>query len=200
VKEGVVGSESEVIQAQDVFLTGGRVLLRSLVPGDLSAWYAWFNDGEVTGAMNKGIFPNTFEAQRDYLRHLMESNTDLQLAITPKDESRLVGVIGIHKIDWLHRRGDISIVVGDRQSWGKGYGTEAIELMVRHGFERMNFYKITAGMWSSNEGSRRSFEKAGFVLEGTLRENYFRGGGYQDEYRYGLLRRDWESRGREEAT
>ena len=195
-----MGSESEIIQAEDVFLTGGRVVLRSLMPGDLTAWYAWFNDGEVTGAMNKGIFPNTFEAQSDYLGHLMASNTDLQLAITSKEESRLVGVIGIHKIEWLHKRGDISLVIGDRQAWRKGYGTEAIELMVRHGFERMNLHKITAGMWSSNEGSRRSFEKAGFVLEGTLKENYFRDDGYQDEYRYGIFRRDWESRGREEPA
>lgn len=184
--------ESEIIQMEDVFLEGDRIALRILMPEDLSVWHAWFNDAEVTDAMNKGIFPNTRQAQEDYLRELAKSKTDLQLAITTKEGGELVGVIGIHKIDWLHRRGDISIIIGEKKAWGKNYGTEAIDLMVKHGFERMNLHKITAGMWSSNEGSRRSFEKVGFVLEGTLRENYFRGDSYHNEYRYGLLRSEWE--------
>jgi len=177
----------------DVFLESERIVLRTLSIDDVSSWYAWFNSGKVTENINKGIFPNTREKQADYLRALLKSQTDLQLAISLKEDGDLIGVIGIHKVDWLHRRGDISIVIGNEKAWGKGLATEAIGLMVRHGFEKLNLHKITAGMWATNEGSRRSFEKNGFVLEGTLKENYFLRSGYVDEYRLGILQKDWES-------
>jgi len=182
-----------LVESGDVFLEGERIVLRALSTDDISSWYAWFNSGKVTENINKGVFPNSRESQADYLRALSKSQTDLQLAITLKEGSELIGVIGIHKIDWLHRRGDISIVIGNEKAWGRGLATEAIEMMVRHGFEKLNLHKITAGMWATNEGSRRSFEKNGFVLEGTLKENYFFKTSYVDEYRLGIIRKDWES-------
>ncbi len=175
---------------------GERVVLRALTREDIPLWHAWFNSAEVTEHINKGAFPNSAEAQEEMLRALSKSRNDVQLGIAVKETGDLVGIIGIHKIDWVHRRGDISIVIGDSRYWGKGIATEAISLMVAHGFEKLNLHKITAGMWASNEGSRRGFEKNGFVLEGTLRESYFRKSGYVDELRFGLLRRDWEAGGK----
>lgn len=178
---------------------GGRIFLRALSRADVPAWHAWFNSAEVTEHLNKGVFPVTAEAQVAYLESLSNSRSDVQLGIATKDTGELIGIIGIHKIDWLHRRGDISIVIGSKAHWGKGLAAEAVGLMVEHAFEKLNLHKVTAGMWSSNMGSMRSFEKNGFVLEGTLRENFFYKTGYVDELRLGLLRRDWEARRRGDA-
>ncbi|MBI3126017.1 MAG: GNAT family N-acetyltransferase [Candidatus Tectomicrobia bacterium] len=176
-------------------LEGGKVFLRALTRADIPVWHAWFNSAEVTEHLNKGAFPVTEEAQADYLAHLSKSRADVQLGIGAKEGGQLIGVIGIHKIDWVHRHGDISIVIGDSRWWGKGAATEAIGLMVRHGFEKLNLHKLTAGMWATNEGSRRGFERNGFVLEGTLRQSYFHKTGYVDEWRLGLLRAEWEAKG-----
>ena len=172
---------------------GERVGLRALTMADVPKWYGWFNSAEVTEHINKGIFPNTEEAQIAYFKKLGESRSDVQLGIALAGAEELIGVIGLHQVDWIHRRGDISIVIGEPSAWGKGFATEAIGLMVRHGFEKMNLHKITAGMWASNEGSKIAFEKCGFVLEATLRESYFYKGRYVDEYRLGLLQKDWVS-------
>lgn len=172
---------------------GARVCLREHRPEDIPVWYAWFNSPEVTANINKGAFPNSREAQEEHFRSLSRSRNDVQLAIVVKDPGDLIGTIGIHKIDWVHRHGDISIVIGESRYWGKGLATEAIGLMAEHGFEKLNLHKLTAGMWATNVDSRRSFEKNGFVLEGTLRRSYFCKDRYVDEWRLGLLREEWEA-------
>ncbi|MEE8241434.1 MAG: GNAT family protein [Nitrospirales bacterium] len=176
------------------FREGKQIFLRALSPADIPVWHAWFNSADVTEHVNQGVFPNTEAAQQEHLHSLSKSRTDVQLGIALKETGELVGIIGIHKIDWIHRHGDISIIIGDTRSWGKGIATEAIALMVEHGFEKLNLHKLTAGMWATNEGSRRSFERNGFVLEATLRESYFYKSRYVDEWRFGLLRSEWEIR------
>jgi len=174
------------------FLEGKKIGLRPLTKSDVPVWHAWFNDPLVTENMNKGFFASTETAQEEFLSQLAKSRSDLQLGIVLRSSKALVGTVGLHKIDWLHRRGDISIVVGDRSSWGKGLATEAVALVVRHAFLKLNLGKLTAGMWSTNKGSRRCFESNGFVLEGTRRAQFHCGGRYVDEWLLGLLREDWE--------
>ncbi len=176
------------------FLEGNKIYLRDFTRADIPVWFDWFNDPDVTEHMNKGIYPNSESAQKEYFAHISRSKNDIQLAIILKENDLLVGIIGIHKIDWLHRRGDISVFIGDKTQWGKGIATEAISLVIKHAFTKLNLRKITAGMWSSNAGCKRCFEKSGFALEGTLRKQFFYKGSYVDEYRMGLFREDWESR------
>jgi len=176
----------------NTFISGKTLYLRALTRKDIPVWFDWFNASTVTDHMNKGAFPNTESLQENFFNDLSRSNTDIQLAIAVKENDALVGVVGIHKIDWIHRHGDISIVVGEKEYWGKGIASEAISLIVKHAFLKLNLYKLTAGMWSSNASSKRCFEKNGFVLEGTLKEQFWYKDSYVDEYRLGLLRRTWQ--------
>lgn len=172
---------------------GKRIGLRVLCEADISLWHAWFNDPAVTEHMNKGAFPVSAVSQEEHLQRISRSTTDVQLAIVSKESDTLIGIIGIHKIDWLHRHGDVSIVIGDPACWGQGKAAEAIALIVRHAFAKLNLHKLTAGMWSSNQSSRRCFEKNGFVHEGTVRQQFFFKDRFVDEIRLGLLRSEWEA-------
>lgn len=163
--------------------------LYSFTDPDLWMLKTWLNDFSVTEFMNKGQYPITYEEIQIYNHKIKDSPNDVRFVYKKKDRVAIC-VIGIHKIDWIHRRGDISLIVNPEFT-GKGHGTSAISLIVAHGFEKMNLHKLTAGMWSNNMGSIRAFEKNGFVHEGTLRENYFYRGEPVDELRYGLLRKDW---------
>jgi [ribosomal protein S5]-alanine N-acetyltransferase len=176
------------------FLESEKIYLRAFTMEDIPIWYTWFNDPAVTEHVNKGFFPNTAELQEGYFHAISKSDNDVQLAVVLKENDLLVGIIGIHKIDWLHRRGDISVFIGDKAQWGKGIATEAISLAVKHAFLKLNLRKVTAGMWSSNIGCKRSFEKNYFALEGTLKKQFFCKGSYVDEYRMGLFKEEWESR------
>lgn len=174
------------------FLEGRTIYLRALSREDIPVWFDWFNDPFVTEYMNKGIFPNTELAQEEYFNYLSKSKNDVQLAIVLKENDSLVGIVGIHKIDWIHRHGDVSIVIGNKKLWGKGIATEVVALMVKHAFTKMNLRRLTAGMPSTNECSRKSFENNGFVLEGTRRKHFFYNGAYDDVYMYAFLREEWE--------
>lgn len=173
------------------FLEGKQIYLRPFLKTDIPIWYSWFNSQELTEHMNKGTFPNTKEAQEEFFQQLTKSKNDVQLAIVLKKDNSLAGIVGIHKIEWVHRRGDISIFVADKKLWGKGIATEAIALVIRHAFTKLNLHKLTSGMSALNIGSKRSFEKNGFALEGTLRKNFFYKGSYVDELVMGLLQEEW---------
>ena len=105
--------------------------------------------------MNKGYFPVSAEDQEQRLQS--RSNADIQLAIVERESDDLIGAIGIHKISWVHRTADISIIIGDKKKRGKGYGKEAIGIAVGHCFKKLNLRKLTAGMWSTNVSSEKSF-------------------------------------------
>jgi len=178
---------------RDVFLEGKKIYLRPLSTQDLEIWYQWFNDPKITALMNKGHFPNTKATQEEYLKSLSKSKNDLQLGIVFKEDQPLIGIIGIHQIDWVHRRGDVSVVIGERRYWGQDIATEAIHLIAEHAFSKLNLNKLTAGMSSENPTSKRSFEKNGFVVEGKTREQFFYQGKYVDGFVLGLLEEDWRN-------
>ncbi len=174
------------------FIDGDKIYLRPFMKSDIPVWFAWFNDPLVTEHMNKGIFPNTELLQEELYNSLLKSKNDVQLAVVYKEDDSLIGIIGIHKIDWVHRLGDISVVIGEQSRTGKGIATEAIGLIIKHAFLTMNLRRLTAGMAASNIGAKRCFEKNGFELEGTRRKHIFLNGSYIDIYMMGLLREEWE--------
>lgn len=174
-------------------LRAGRVIyLRPLTVEDMDRCVGWFNDPSVTAHLNKGHFPNTRAQQVAHFEKIHASRGDMQFGIAMVEGDELVGSIGLHHIDWIHRRGDISIVVGETSAQRRGVASEAIGLIVAHAFEKLNLHKVTAGMWVTNEGSRKAFERNGFALEATLRESFWHTERYVDEWRLGLLRSDWQ--------
>ncbi len=173
-------------------LENETILLRSFQDKDIEMWTSWFNDNETTRFMNKAVFPNTESQQRKHLENSKVDKNNIQFAIVLKDESQsLIGTIGIHKIDWVHRTADISILIGERIGLGKGIGKQAISLVVDHAFLKMNMRKLTAGMWSENIGSKKAFEANGFIKEGTRAEQYESDGKLYDSFEYGLLKSQW---------
>jgi len=174
------------------FLEGKKIYLRGFPKSDIPVWYDWFNDPLVTEHMNKGAFPNSEATQEEFFNSLSKSRSNVQLAVVLKENNVLVGTVGIHGIDWIHRHGDVSIVMGDKTYWGKGIATEAISLIVKHAFTKMNLRRLTAGMSVLNVGTKKCFEKNNFILEGTRRKHFFYKGSYVDVCMFGLLKEEWK--------
>lgn len=173
-------------------LDGKSIQLREMRIHDVPIWYSWFNDLEITQFMNKGQFPNTEMSQEDFYRKLTQSKTDVQFAIVDLQSEELIGIVGIHEISPIHRTGKISILVGNKKFWGRGAASEAIGMVVRHGFLKLNLNKLYAGVWDGNTGCVRAFEHNGFVREGRLSQQFFCQGRYVDEIFVGLLRDMWK--------
>lgn len=174
------------------FLRGANIYLRGLGRADLEGpYFHWLNDREVTRWMLTGMFPNTEQAMVRFWEGQTQSPSDLLFAICLADGDRHVGNIGLHRIHWVCRSAEIGILLGEREVWGKGVGSEALRLVIEYAFVRLNLNRLYAGAVAKNVGSTRLFEKAGFSREGLMREAYFVDGAYEDCVTLSLLRREW---------
>lgn len=150
-------------------LEGERVRLRPLTDADVGPEYvAWLNDPEVNRFLESRFVTHTDETVAGFVRAAMASSTIVILAI--EVGGRHVGNIKL-EVDPRHRRGDIGIMIGDRGSWGRGYATEAIDLLSTWALAQDGIDKVTAGAYAPNLASIRSFERAGFTVEGVLRSH-----------------------------
>lgn len=175
------------------FLTGDEIYLRCIEKTDLEGnYFQWLNDQEVTRWMQQGLFPNSEEAMNEYYHSVVNSRTDMVLAIILKDGERHIGNIGLSGLNSFFRTAEVGILIGEKDCWGKGYASDAIGLLAAHCFGKLNLNRLSAGAVAENIGSIRAFEKAGFKWEGVARQAYFCEGAYHDCVNMGLLREDYE--------
>jgi len=170
------------------FLIGERVYLRGLTKTDLEGrYFQWFNDQESDTFTNHANFPNSMARMRAFLERVSRSEGDLVLAIVLKKGDRHIGNVALHGINWQHRRAELRIIMGEADMRGKGYGTEAIHLLLRHAFEKLNLHRVSLGVRADHAQAIRVYEKSGFVVEGRLREEFLRSGKWYDAVRMGVL-------------
>jgi RimJ/RimL family protein N-acetyltransferase len=98
------------------------------------------------------------------------------------DTGAAIGVTALHRIDWRHRHAWIEITLGDRSSWGRGLGTEAVRACTEYGFVELGLEKILASVYSGNEASLRMLARVGYQPCGLLRRHCFLGGAWHDEW------------------
>lgn len=132
------------------------------------------------------------------LRSFMEKELDgkenlFPFAIRALDDGRVVGEVGLDGVDWA--RGDTFVGIGifERELWGKGYGTDAMRLVLRYAFQELNLRRVTLDVFGYNPRAVRSYEKSGFRHEGRLRQLLFRDGQRHDLIFMGILREEWEA-------
>jgi RimJ/RimL family protein N-acetyltransferase len=178
------------------FLVGPSIYLRPLEREDARTIVPWFNDPEVMRYLLR-YRPLTLTEEEEFLKRMAQSETDLALGIVRKGEDRLIGATGFHHIDARCRHASFGILLGDKEAWGKGYGTEATGLMVGYAFETLNLNRVWLHVYEYNERGKRAYEKVGFRVEGRLRQDTFRDGRYWDTLVMGILRDEWRALHRE---
>ena len=168
-------------------ITGETISLRPLEVRHLEKTLEWANDPELMRLLNRAGPVSTSEHQR-WFASLEERKDCIYFAIETNAHSIHVGNIWLWNIEPRHRRAELRIVIGNDNFTGKGAGTEAINSLCNYAFKQLNLHKVYAYVLTINPRARRAFEKAGFVLEGTLREDRWTGDGYNDVYLLGKLR------------
>lgn len=175
------------------FVRGERIYLREVRPSDVNeAYHAWMNDPEVTAQLESRFYPQSMEGLREFVLGKLGDRNNVFLAIVLRDGDRHVGNIKLGPIDWIHRTGDIGLLIGEKDCWGKGYATEAISLITGYAFRVLNLHKVTASCYETNQGSARAFLKAGFEVEGVRREQFHSDGVYVNQILLGRVRPERE--------
>jgi RimJ/RimL family protein N-acetyltransferase len=107
------------------------------------------------------------------------------------EDDALIGFIGFFNLQWNHGDTLVAIALGEREYWGKGYGTDAMRVILRYGFEELNLHRVGLIVFEYNPRARRSYEKAGFEYEGRIRGAMLREGRRWDWHMMGLLKEKW---------
>ena len=113
-----------------------------------------------------------------------------RFAVRTLADDRLIGGAGLVPI-WTHGDAWLYIVLGDREYWGKGYGTDTMRLIAQYGFVELNLRRITLGLHAYNERALKTYEKVGFKMEGRMRGEGLRDGVRFDSLWMGILREEW---------
>jgi RimJ/RimL family protein N-acetyltransferase len=174
------------------FLVGAAIYLRPLEREDAALLVPWINDPEVTHTLEIHR-PMNLRAEEEFVDRVGQSEHDLVLGISIRATDKLIGATGLHQIDFNNRHACFGISIGDKAEWGKGYGTEATRLMVRHAFDTLNLHRVWLRVFEYNERGIRTYERVGFKREGVLRQDRFRAGRYWDTIVMGLLRHEHEA-------
>lgn len=174
-------------------IIGERVRLRSIERDDLPRFVRWLNDPEVRAGLSLTLPLSLEEEELWYRDVLQKPAAERPLAIEIRQGAGWVhiGSCGFNQIDWRSRAGELGIVIGEKQFWNQGYGTEVMQLLLKHGFETLNLNRVALEVFDNNPRAIRSYEKAGFVLEGRKRQSMFKDGAYVDVLIMSVLRSEW---------
>jgi ribosomal-protein-alanine N-acetyltransferase len=177
---------------QEPKLSSKRLVLRGIEETDISDDYlGWLNDTTVNQYLEIRFQPQTLKSLKSYWQSLSEDPNSPWFAICLKDSMRHVGNIKLGPINWIHRKAELSLFIGERSCWGNGYASEAIALVRDWAYLTLGLQKLNAGMYAVNFGSQKAFEKCGFQVEGILRSEAISNGERVDVLRMGLTRADW---------
>jgi RimJ/RimL family protein N-acetyltransferase len=104
-----------------------------------------------------------------------------------------IGNIALFDFDWRIRMAELGVLIGDKEYWNKGYGTEAVGLLIKHAFATLNLNRVFLRVYQTNPRAIRAYEKAGFVHEGRFRQAHYHDGEYVDVIFMSVLRSEWQA-------
>ncbi len=172
---------------------GQRIRLRPPERDDLPRFVRWFNDPEVRQGLTMVFGMSLAEEERWFERVLQRPQEERPMVIEVRQGETWtpIGNCTFHNVDWRNRKAEIGIAIGEKAFWNQGYGTEAVRLLLQFGFQTLNLHRIMLRVYAYNRRAIRCYEKAGFVLEGRLRQARYFQGAYHDELIMSVLRDEW---------
>jgi RimJ/RimL family protein N-acetyltransferase len=155
-----------------------------LVPLDrrhLEQTRVWANDPDIMRLMDRAK-PVSRDEHEAWFVSLAGRDDCSYFAIETADAQLHVGNVWLFAIERRHRKAELRVVIGEPTARGRGYGSEAIDQLCQHAFATLGLHRIYAYVLAVNRRAQRSFEHAGFALEGRLRDDRWSGGGFVDTY------------------
>ncbi len=173
-------------------LKGKKVYLGPVSESHLPILLRWMNDLDVTKYLTTAALNLNEEAEKKWRKKIKEDPSHHHYGIFLADSDKFIGGVSYKDTDPVHRTATLGIVIGEKDQWGKGYGTEAIKLMLDYGFNVLNFNNVFLSVYSFNERALKVYENTGFRVIGKRRKSKFLAGKYHDEIFMDILAEDFK--------
>lgn len=173
---------------------GEKVCLRAYKEEDIKVATELVNDAELKKFLTPGIpFPMSLWQEEEWIKSQKDSQSgEFNFAIEDMKTKKYIGGCGLENVNWLARTAVVGIMIGDKNYWGKGYGTDAMKVLLKFIFENMNINKVKLNVFSFNERAIKSYKKCGFKVEGILKDEIFKEGKYYDEVLMAIFKEEFE--------
>ena len=170
-------------------LVGDRIYLSPRSTEDYEIFTEWLNDFETTDYLGRSGQLQSISAEKEYLEN--SSNPKSTFVIVTLNEDKMIGTVGLEKFDDINRTATLGIFIGDKNYRSKGYGTEAIKMILEYGFKYLNLHSIRLDLLSINERAHKCYLKCGFKDTGASREQIFLNGKYYDKLHMDILENEF---------
>ncbi|OGM96452.1 MAG: hypothetical protein A3B86_03260 [Candidatus Yanofskybacteria bacterium RIFCSPHIGHO2_02_FULL_38_22b] len=174
-----------------MFLVGHKVVLRPFSRADIPTLTCWINDPDVREFIGS-VLPQTEKQEEEWFNKLGSNDQNIVLGVETKD-GVLIGSMGIHQINWRDRICTTGALIGEKDYWGKGYGTDAKMLLLDYIFNTLNLNKVCSAVIVYNKRSLHYSLHCGYKVEGRRKNHVFRKGRYWTLIELGLFKEDWLS-------
>ena len=176
---------------------GEKVRLVAMEPEkDAELLAAWRRDTEYTRLLDSDPVRLWSVGQtKEWLEKQQKADgfEGIEFMIRTLDGDKTIGFVGLDGISWHNGNSWVGIGIGDRQNWGKGYGTDAMRIIARYAFEELGLHRLTLNVFAYNTRAIHAYEKIGYQVEGRVPEAIHRDGKRWDIIFMGLLREEWRN-------
>ena len=169
-------------------LVGNRLYLSPMSVEDAAIYVKWLNDPTVSENIGMDTKITTLESEKEWLK---ENQNKYNFAIVLKESDKLIGNISLIEVDLVHRNAVLGIFIGDDSNRGKGYGREAIKLLLEYGFNNLNLNNIMLSVYSFNKRAIKVYESLGFKKFGTRHKSHYFKGKFYDEIQMEILKEEY---------
>lgn len=168
------------------------ITLRPLHLDQAPIFHRWLRDPEVI-AYSLSVFQDltTLEQVTAWLTHTLADARSLTLGIYLADTQELIGYAGITSISRRNQSGEYFILLGEKRCWGQGIGTAVTRQIVTRGFRELGLHRVMLTVSVPNEGGVKAYLRAGFQIEGRLRQACYRNHAFHDKLVMAVLNPEW---------
>lgn len=173
-------------------LKGERAYLKRVERQDLEKRLQWINDPDVQATLNYTNWPVSLEQNNKWFDKVSTDMTRRDFSVFTLDGDEYIGSGGLMKIEYPVMKAELYVMIGDKQYWRGGYGTDAYIILVNYGFCELGLKRIYGYQHVDNHGAHRVVNKLGWQREGLLRQDIFSHGKIKDRYIVSILFEEWE--------
>jgi RimJ/RimL family protein N-acetyltransferase len=173
-------------------IEGKKIRIRAIEKTDIDEIMKWVNDPEVMQNLLMRYPISRYQEEKWIEKALDDSDQRNRVFAIEAKDGIYLGGIGLHAINWENSNAEVGIVIGKKEHWNKGYGSDAMMTILDFAFNQMNLHRVYLRVYEYNLRGIKSYEKCGFKKEGILRDDRFVNGEYHDTIMMGILKEEFK--------